>query len=29
MKILDKIFKGNDKPVMDENIIIPPFNEEL
>lgn len=29
MKILDKIFKNNDKPVIDENIALPPFNEEL
>lgn len=29
MKIIDKIFKKDNDPVMDENIILPPFNEEL
>ncbi len=29
MKIIDKMIKKDNKSIMDENIIIPPFNEEL
>ncbi len=29
MKLFNNIFKKKDKPVMDENIVFPPFNKEI